>query len=186
MLDDADEHVRAWGVRLLTDDLPLDLATGAPRAGGRRGLQVVSSRRSAGRAVFARHCGTCHRLFGAGGAIGPDLTGGDRRNLDYLLSNIVDPSAVVTKNFLVTRSVLVGGRGIGGIVVGENEATVTVQTPQDRQTISVGDIESRENSTVSLMPDALLLPLGEQEIVDLVASIRADAQPQEAETRRDR
>ncbi|MFM8496124.1 MAG: PVC-type heme-binding CxxCH protein, partial [Planctomycetia bacterium] len=34
-LDDPDEHVRTWGVRLLTDGLPLDMATGVARAGQR-------------------------------------------------------------------------------------------------------------------------------------------------------
>ncbi|NCX98827.1 MAG: hypothetical protein EBX35_09695, partial [Planctomycetia bacterium] len=123
-----------------------------------------------------RHCGTCHRLFGAGGEIGPDLTGGDRRNLDYLLANIVDPSAVVTKDFQLTRLVLADGRVLGGVIVGENEATITVQTPQERQTIPRADVESREASALSLMPDGLLQPLGEQEIVDLVAYLRGDSQ----------
>jgi putative membrane-bound dehydrogenase-like protein len=138
--------------------------------------RLASASRTAGRTVFVRHCGTCHRLFGAGGEIGPDLTGGDRRNLDYLLSNIVDPSAVVTKDFQLTRLVLADGRVLGGMIVGENEATITVQTPQERQTIPRADIESREASMLSLMPDGLLQPLGEQEILDLVAYLRGDSQ----------
>ncbi|HVX62207.1 MAG TPA: PVC-type heme-binding CxxCH protein, partial [Pirellulales bacterium] len=32
LLEDSDEHVRTWGVRLLTDNLPLDTATGEARA----------------------------------------------------------------------------------------------------------------------------------------------------------
>ena len=138
--------------------------------------RVAAGSREAGRAVFTRHCGNCHRLFGSGGDIGPDLTGGDRRNLDYLLSNIVDPGAVVTKDFLLTRFVLADGRVINGIVVGENEAALTVQTPQDRQTIPLAEIESRETSTVSLMPDGLLQPLAEQEIVDLIAYLSGAGQ----------
>ncbi len=47
-----------------------------------------------GRAVFARTCQQCHALFGVGGNVGPDLTVSNRTNLDYLLSNIVDPSAL--------------------------------------------------------------------------------------------
>ena len=136
--------------------------------------RLAAASSAVGRAVFTKHCGTCHRLFGSGGEIGPDLTGGDRRNLDYLLSNIVDPSAVVTKDFLVTRFVLTDGRVLGGVVVAENEATVTIQTPQERQTIPRGDVESRELSSVSLMPDGLLQPLGAQEIVDLVAYLSGE------------
>ena len=52
--------------------------------------------KSQGRAVFNTACAPCHTLYGEGGKVGPDLTGGGRANLDYLLENIVDPSAVVT------------------------------------------------------------------------------------------
>ena len=30
-------------------------------------------------------------LYGEGGKIGPDLTGSNRANLEYILSNILDP-----------------------------------------------------------------------------------------------
>ncbi|MFM8495590.1 MAG: c-type cytochrome, partial [Planctomycetia bacterium] len=129
-----------------------------------------------GRHLFAKHCGACHRLFGVGGEIGPDLTGANRQNIDYVLVNVVDPSAVVTKDFLMTRFVLDDGRVLAGIVSGENETTLTVQTAQSRQTIAKGDIEIREPTQLSLMPDGLLQSLDEQEIVDLVAYLGADSQ----------
>ena len=50
-----------------------------------------------GRAIFGRICASCHRLYGTGGEIGPDLTGSGRDNLDYLLENILDPSATVER-----------------------------------------------------------------------------------------
>ena len=46
-----------------------------------------------GRAVFDRTCLSCHKLFDAGGDVGPDLTGSDRANPDYILENVLDPSA---------------------------------------------------------------------------------------------
>src|SRR5262249_17445557 len=33
---------------------------------------------SKGRALFTQHCATCHRLFGEGAKIGPELTGSQR------------------------------------------------------------------------------------------------------------
>jgi putative heme-binding domain-containing protein len=65
--------------------------------------------------VFAKTCQVCHTLFGTGAKIGPDLTGSNRQNLDYLLQNIVDPSAVMAKEYqpLVVR--LEDGRVITGI-----------------------------------------------------------------------
>ena len=55
-----------------------------------------------GRTVFAKTCMKCHKLYGVGFKIGPDLTGSNRSNLEYLLSNIVDPSAVMAKEYLPT------------------------------------------------------------------------------------
>ena len=40
-------------------------------------------------------CSACHKLYGIGGDIGPDITGSDRRNLDYILENVLDPSGAV-------------------------------------------------------------------------------------------
>src|SRR5262249_15746569 len=41
---------------------------------------------SLGRAVFAKVCQQCHTLFGVGRQVGPDLTGSNRAELDYVLS----------------------------------------------------------------------------------------------------
>src|SRR6185369_13067115 len=57
---------------------------------------LAKADKSLGRTVFNSACAACHTLYSEGGKVGPDLTGGGRDNLDYLLENIVDPSAVVT------------------------------------------------------------------------------------------
>src|SRR5213594_2704417 len=60
---------------------------------------LAKADKSQGRLAFNTACASCHTLYGEGGKVGPDLTGGGRDNLDYLLENIVDPSAVVTAEF---------------------------------------------------------------------------------------
>ncbi len=40
----------------------------------------------AGRAVYQKNCANCHRLFGEGGTIGPEITGAQRTNIDYILT----------------------------------------------------------------------------------------------------
>ncbi|MEM7235061.1 MAG: PVC-type heme-binding CxxCH protein, partial [Planctomycetota bacterium] len=42
-----------------------------------------------GRALFSEKCSSCHRLFGSGGQVAPDLTGSNRADLDYVLENVV-------------------------------------------------------------------------------------------------
>lgn len=137
---------------------------------------LASADKSRGRAVFAQTCTNCHRLFGTGGEIGPDLTGAGRKDLDYLLSNIVDPSAVVNKDFQMTVLNLADGRVLNGIITAETDKTLTVQTEKERLAIAKEDVEKRTQSTQSLMPDALLQPLTPEQVRDLIAYLMADVQ----------
>ena len=143
--------------------------------------RLAAADRRRGRALFVKSCAGCHRLFGAGGEIGPDLSGANRKNLDYLLSNVVDPSAVVSKDFMMSVFALADGRVINGIVVAENEAAVTIQTSQGRQSVPRDEIEARSASKLSLMPDGLLQGLSDAEIADLAGYLTGDVQVEPAE-----
>src|SRR5207248_11461557 len=70
-----------------------------------------------GRLVFSRTCQQCHKLYGEGGTIGPDLTGSNRSDLDYLLSNIIDPSAEVAQDYRMSVVRTKDDRVITGIIV---------------------------------------------------------------------
>ena len=52
-----------------------------------------------GRAIYERTCAACHKLFGEGAEIGPELTGGQRESIDHWLDNILDPSALVGQGY---------------------------------------------------------------------------------------
>ena len=41
-----------------------------------------------GRQVFAKTCLACHKMYGEGGDIGPELTGSNRADLDYILAEL--------------------------------------------------------------------------------------------------
>jgi putative membrane-bound dehydrogenase-like protein len=110
----------------------------------------------AGRAVFASICATCHTLYGEGGKIGPDLTGANRDNLDYLLENIADPSAVVAPDFRMSLITLKDGRVLAGMVTAKNERTLTLRTMTDTQTVECSEITKTEVSPLSMMPEGLL------------------------------
>lgn len=125
-----------------------------------------------GAALFKKSCANCHKLYGEGGKIGPDLTGANRGNMDYLLGNIVDPSGEVPKQFTVSVIALTSGRVITGVVIGETEQVITVQTDKEQMTIAVADIEERTRTTKSLMPDGLLDALTEDQRRDLIAFIQ--------------
>src|SRR5207244_5036471 len=97
---------------------------------------------SLGRAVYAKTCQQCHVLFGQGGKVGPDITGSNRANLDYLLENILDPSAVIPKEYAATIIELKDGRVVTGIVRGETPAALTVVTATETLTIPRDDVDS--------------------------------------------
>ena len=129
-----------------------------------------------GRAVFAKTCQQCHTLYGLGGKVGPDITGSNRGNIDYLLENILDPSALIPKDYAATRITLADERVITGIVKEETKAALTVVTATETMTIPMGDITSRKASELSMMPDDILKTTTEHEFRSLVAYLREPAQ----------
>ncbi|HEY7329618.1 MAG TPA: PVC-type heme-binding CxxCH protein [Gemmataceae bacterium] len=131
---------------------------------------------SLGRAVFAKACQQCHTLYGSGGKVGPDITGSNRPNLDYLLENILDPSAVIPNDYKATVLTLQNGRVVTGIVRGETPAALTVATANETLTVPINEIEERSSSPTSMMPDDLLKPLSDDEVRSLIAYLRHPSQ----------
>lgn len=129
-----------------------------------------------GRGLFEKTCASCHKLYGRGGKLGPDLTGSQRSNLNYLLGNIVDPSAEVAEKFQMSIIVMEDGRSISGVVQSENDETIVVQTPNEELTLLVADIAARKNSKLSMMPERQLDKMSNQEIVDLFAYLMSKEQ----------
>lgn len=102
---------------------------------------------SRGRALFDRICAQCHRLFGAGGAVGPELTGAQRGDLGYLLENILDPNATLAPDYRMSVFALADGRVVNGLVAEGGERTVTIQTPTER--LVVPGARSRRSASPS-------------------------------------
>ena len=129
-----------------------------------------------GRAVFAKTCQQCHMLFGLGGKVGPDITGANRSNLDYLLENIVDPSAVIPKEYAASVVALKSGRVLTGIVRNDTANSFVLLLPNETVNVSKDDVEFRKESDVSMMPDGQLAPLREDEIRGLIAYLQSPVQ----------
>jgi putative membrane-bound dehydrogenase-like protein len=129
-----------------------------------------------GRVTYAKTCGACHQLHGEGGKIGPELTGSNRADLDYLLANLLDPSAIVGRDYQTTIVITDDGRSIAGIVVQETPTSVTLQTPTERITIPLDEIETRVLAPQSLMPENQLAQLAPETARDLIAYLRHPTQ----------
>jgi putative membrane-bound dehydrogenase-like protein len=129
-----------------------------------------------GRAVFAKTCQQCHALFGTGGKVGPDITGSQRANLDYLLSNVLDPSAVMAKEYQPTIVRTGDGRIVTGLLKEETAAAISLQTQNELVVISKSDIDEQKLSDKSMMPDDLLKALSPHEVRSLVAYVSSGGQ----------
>ncbi len=152
--------------------------------------RLAAADRGNGRRLFDKTCATCHKLFGEGSVVGPELTGSNRANLDYLLENVVAPSAVVGKDYRPTEFELVDGRIVSGLVQLETESALTIKTVNDTIVVPKKNIDFQRVLEQSMMPEGLLDTLQAAEIRDLVAYLgsptqvtpRGPAAPLDAET----
>ncbi|TXT22410.1 MAG: membrane-bound dehydrogenase, partial [Planctomycetota bacterium] len=120
-------------------------------------------------------CAACHQIFGEGTKLGPDLTTANRKDRDYLLISLVDPSVVIRKEFLTHIIQTRDGRVLNGLVVERTDAGLTIANAKnERVTIALADIEELRESPVSLMPDDLYRQLKPQELCDLFAYLAKD------------
>jgi len=131
---------------------------------------------SQGRTIYKQRCASCHKLFGDGEKIGPDLTGSGRANIDYALQNVVTPSAVVAKGFQVSVVVTVAGRILTGVVTQESEQVLLVQTDKEQIRLPVSGVDEIRKSKQSLMPENLLKDLTDEQIRNLIAYLASPVQ----------
>jgi len=138
--------------------------------------RLAAADRSHGRAVFARTCVRCHELWGEGGAIGPQLTGANRGDIEYLVTNSVDPSAVVPLEYQATIVSTEDGLILTGLLTEEDDEILVLTTETDRHVIEQSEVAFRRLDEHSMMPDGQLETLTEEEAVDLFAYLHGEAQ----------
>lgn len=131
---------------------------------------------SAGRKVYVDNCGKCHKLFGEGGDLGPELTGANRGSTEYWLENVIDPNAVVGKDYL-TRSILtIDGVVLTGMVREETETAIVIEDADKRTTIPKSEIEQMSSTGKSLMPEGQLTAMTIDQAADLFAYLKSPRQ----------
>ena len=124
-----------------------------------------------GEAVFRRSqlgCYQCHALGGAGGRVGPDLSGiGTSAQLDYLIESVFLPSKVVREGYTTAHVVTKDGRTFSGVLQRESAKEVVLRDPiRDEIVLAVNDIDEKHIGG-SLMPDGLDQSLTDAELADL-------------------
>lgn len=137
---------------------------------------IQSSNRMNGRVLFQKNCANCHRLFDAGTLIGPDLTGAQRTNVDYLLQNLLDPSASISKDYQMQIVATTNGRVVTGLLIEESDNAVTLQTATEKVIVPRNEIEEQKISDVSMMPEGILQKMTHDEVRDLFAYLMGSEQ----------
>lgn len=132
---------------------------------------ILRANASHGRALFAQSCAICHNMFGEGAKIGPELPG-SFEDVDYLLQNIIDPNAIIGKDYQQTFVETKDGRMVSGVLASDDADIVTLKTLAGPAKVSRADIKSIEVSPNSLMPAGLLNALDEDSVRDLFLYLR--------------
>ena len=131
---------------------------------------IATADTNRGERMFTELCAVCHQMFGEGGLIGPDLTGSNRTELDYLLTNILDPSGDIQDVYQTLMVTTRDGRTYSGTVATKSPRSLTLRVVgQDEVVIAQSDIQSFDYFPLSMMPEGLLDPYDDDEVTNLVA-----------------
>ena len=145
-----------------------------PRCGGTTTICAGTGDPNRGKELFAKHCGNCHQLNGIGNKVGPDLTTANRQDLAALLGNIVDPSAVIRREYISYIVSSTSGRVVSGLMADQNAAAITIlDANNERYEIPRDEIDTLEEQDTSLMPERILDELSPQQLRDLFAYLQS-------------
>ena len=132
----------------------------------------------AGAVVFKNVCGQCHKLYGEGQEVGPEVTLNGRGSYEQLLSNVFDPSLVIGPAYQATTIATADGRVLTGLVVEDSPRRVVLKLQGGKvETIAKADVEESKLSPLSLMPEGLEGQVTPKELSDLFAYITLDKPP---------
>lgn len=129
-----------------------------------------------GKQVFQRSCAACHILYDSGGIIGPELTGSNRADLDYILLNIINPNESIGEGYQIVNINTQSGRMFSGNIKSEDDQRVVLNMFGQEFIIPKSDIISRNQVETSMMPEGLLDNLTKEEVRDLIAYLRTEKQ----------
>ena len=137
-----------------------------------------TARLNRGREVFAGHCAPCHAVDGAGGQLGPDLSGIRNQPADAILLHVLVPDYEITPGYQSYTVETRDRRTLFGRLESEAPNSVTLRDSSSQQhAILRSDLLSMSASPRSLMPADLERAMSEQDLADLIAYLKADPRP---------
>ena len=138
-----------------------------------------------GELVFKRVCAQCHKIYGAGQDVGPDLTSNGRASFEQLLSNVLDPSLVIGASYQMRLVTTTDGRTLTGLLAEDNPQRIVLKQQGGKlETIPRQEVDTIEVSKLSLMPEGLEKQLTQKELIDLFEFLLWDKHPGDAAAKR--
>ncbi|HRX81451.1 MAG TPA: c-type cytochrome, partial [Pirellulaceae bacterium] len=145
-------------------------------------LRQVSGDAYRGREVFNRVCGQCHKIYGEGQDVGPEITRNGRGSFEHLLSNVFDPSLVIGASYQARSVITADGRILTGLLAEDNEQRIVLKIQGGKlEIVPREDVEEIAISKLSLMPEGLEKQLTVNQLADLFAFLSLDQPPENPE-----
>jgi putative heme-binding domain-containing protein len=139
----------------------------------------------AGRLVFNKVCGQCHKMHGEGQEVGPDITLNGRANFEQLLSNVLDPSLVIGADYQATSVVTTKGRLLTGLMVEDSTTKISLKVQGGKvEVIPRSEVEEVSRSKNSLMPEGLEKQITPKEMADLFGYLILDKPPEDPKAKK--
>jgi putative heme-binding domain-containing protein len=131
-----------------------------------------------GEKVFKTLCAQCHKIYGEGQDVGPDLTSNGRSSFEQLLSNVFDPSLVIGGAYQQRTVTDTDGRSISGLLVEDSQQRIVLKLQGGKtETVARENILEMTTSELSMMPEDIEKQFKPQEIADLFAFLTLDKHP---------
>lgn len=130
-----------------------------------------------GETVYRRislQCINCHAIGSAGGLVGPNLISlGSSSQPDYIVESLLSPDARLKEGYNTLSVLTDDGRATSGIPIGRTDSSLRLRLADGQEIEIPMDSIEQEQPGKSLMPAGLVDSLTKDELVDLVAFLRA-------------
>ncbi|MFO0935311.1 MAG: PVC-type heme-binding CxxCH protein [Gemmataceae bacterium] len=154
----------AWG---RTRKTPAELQTLIDKTRGE--LDATPASFARGKVVFDNQCAKCHQFDGRGQAVGPPLDGAGR-DIEYLLTNVIDPNRVIGAPYFLRTATLLDGKIEQGVLAEEDDRSITLKVENGvlkkllKKDLD-GPVKVQEKS---MMPEGLTAGMSPADFRDLV------------------
>jgi len=132
-----------------------------------RGAPLWAFDAGAGKKHFDKLCASCHSPENQNIEIAPKLQGTGAKGIDYAIENVIDPNAVIGKDYQARVIRTNDGQVITGLVQAQSDSSISLRTATETIQVDQSDIEELKVSENSFMPVGLLDTLDERQRIEL-------------------